>query len=990
MRPERWRQISAIYQDAAVRTGKDRDVYLANACGDDAALRGDVEALLAQGESFLGSAIKLPSGTRLGAYELVEVVGAGGMGIVYRARDLKLQRDVALKVLPDAVALDPERAARFRREATVLASLNHPNIGAIYEFEDSGDVHALVLELVEGPTLANRIDQGAIPLDVALPIARQIAEALEAAHEQGIIHRDLKPANIKLRPDGTVKVLDFGLAKLSEAGRASGAGGPALSMSPTITSPATMTSVGVLLGTAAYMSPEQAKGKPADKRSDIWAFGCVLFEMLTGKRAFEGEDVSDTLADVLKVEPAWSALPDDVSPGIRALLHRCLQKDRQKRLADISTAVFVIDDLQDRGIPARSGRRSAASRIGLYLAAATVVGIAGAFIVWMMQPGGAAAPRPAVRFVINVDNQFTATGRHLVAISPQGTHLVYSTDERLYLRAPDQLDASPIRGTEPQRGQIVGNTAAASAAGREPFFSPDGRWIGFWQNAQLKKVSVAGGPPVTLCAAEIPWGASWAADDTILYGQGPGGIWRVAGSGGEPENLVKVKPGQVASSPQMLPGGRALIFTLAENGQWDDAQVVAQLLDSGETRVLLKGGFDARYVASGHIVYARQDSLLAAPFNADTLTVTGGSVPLVEGVARANPTASGNVHFSVSTSGTLVYVPASALAATSERTLVWVDRQGREESLMVPPRAYNYPRLSPDGTRVALEIREANGDSNIWVLDVARMTLTRLASGPFPSRGPLWAPDGLRVLFNSGLGGGGTLFWQAADGSGTPEHVGESAVGAPGDFATGFTPDGAAVIVSANTANNADVTMLPLDRGPTAVSSRQLAASPGQPVPQATALVHTSASERNGVVSPDGRWLAYESNASGRLEIYVRPFPQVDRGQWLVSTNGGSRPLWARHGRELFYLSEDGMLMGVPVEQGATWKAGAPKQVLQTAYFPGALPGFNYRPYDISPDGARFLMVKELPETAGRTSAQGGIVVVLNWTEELKRLVPTN
>jgi serine/threonine-protein kinase len=927
--------------------------------------------------------VPLNPGVRLGPYEVTALIGEGGMGKVWRARHTALNRDDALKVVPDAFASDPDRLARFQREAQVLASLNHPNIAHVYGLEQADGVQALVMELVEGPTLADRIAQGAIPLDEALPIAKQIAEALEAAHEQGIIHRDLKPANIKLRPDGTVKVLDFGLAKSLEPAAASS---PGASLSPTITSPA-MTGVGVLLGTAAYMSPEQAKGKPADKRSDIWAFGCVLYEMLTSTRAFGGEDSSDTLASVLKTEPQWRTLPADTPVSIRSLLRRCLQKDRRMRLADISTVLFVIDELQSGNEVAEQTDVAVMRRARPYTVAAIIVGIAAAAMAWMLRPLPRPSSRPSARFLIdNGGDGFSNIGRHLVAISPQGTHLVYSTDQRLYLRSLNQLDASPIRGTEPQPGRVVGNTAAGSTAGREPFFSPDGQWIGFYQDGQIKKVSVAGGPPVTVCPAEILWGASWAADSTILYGQGPGGIWRVSASGGEPENLVKVKPGQVAFSPQMLPGGRAVIFTLAENGNWDDAQIVAHPVNSGTLKALMKGGSDARYVASGHLVYARQDSLLAVPFDAETLTVTGGPVPLVEGVARANQTVNGIAHFSVSTDGTLVYVPESAVAATTQRTLVWVDRQGREEPIKVPPRAYVYPRLSTDGTHVAIEIREADTSSNIWILDLGRLTLTRLTFLPTGGRGPLWTADGRRILFNSGPGGGGNLFWQAADGSGDAERLLESTTG---DFPTAATSDGAGVIISANSSTSADVTMLALaPRHVATASSLDAGESPRGSAAQVRSLVHTQFSERNGVVSPDGRWLAYESNASGRLEIYVRPFPQVDGGQWLVSTNGGSRPLWARDGRELFYLSEDGTLMSVPVEQTSAWRAGSPRQVLQTAYFPAAVPGFNYRPYDISPEGTRFLMIKQLAETEPRPG-QRGIIVVTNWLDELRRLVPT-
>ena len=665
----------------------------------------------------------LSPGTRLGVYEVHSLLGAGGMGEVYRATDTKLKRPVAVKVLPAAVASDPERLARFQREAAVLAALNHPNIAAIYGVEDSSGTPALIMELVEGPTLADRIAEGAIPPDEALPIARQIAEALEAAHEQGIIHRDLKPANVKLRADGTVKVLDFGLAKVLD----SAASAIDASQSPTITSPA-MTGMGVILGTAAYMSPEQAKGRPADKRSDVWAFGAVLYEMLSGQRAFKGEDVSDTLAMVLKGEPEWHALPGEVSPLVVTLIRRCLEKDRRRRIAEFSTALFVIDESARVAAAASAQPASVRRRTGLAVVAAGTAAVIAGSAAWMLKP--AASPSlPLARFTIALpaDEQFSSTGRHVVALSPDGTQIAYGANGRLYLRAMDQLDAVPIRGTE----------GAGNMTGRSPFFSPDGQWIGFWQNDQLKKVSVTGGAPVVLCAALNPWGASWAADNTILYGQGADGIWRISGDGGTPENVVTVDAGQIAHGPQLLPGGRAILFTLARNNDWDAAQIVVQSLDTGTRRVVLEGGSDARYVSTGHLVYALGSTLLGVPFDAATLAVTGGPVPLVEAVARAPRGAgplgpgpqTGAAHFAMSSDGALIYAPADAVAGFLERprTLVWVDREGRETPLKTPARAYVYPRLSPDGTRAAVDTRDQEND--IWILDLARETLTRLTFG---------------------------------------------------------------------------------------------------------------------------------------------------------------------------------------------------------------------------------------------------------------------
>ena len=493
------------------------------------------------------------------------------------------------------------------------------------------------MELVEGEDLSQRIARGPIPIDEALPIAKQIAEALEAAHEQGIIHRDLKPANIKVRSDGTVKVLDFGLAKALEPVSAASTDA---ATSPTITSPAMMTRMGVILGTAAYMSPEQAKGRAADKRSDVWAFGCVLFEMVTGRRAFEGEDIPDTLAAVLRGEPDWTALPANLSSALVALLRGCLDKDRRRRVADLSIARYIIDR---EGEAVTSVAVSSASTIrrtaSILVAVAAAAGIAAYTTFSLTRVSAPSLPLARFTIALPIGDRFTNTGVHVVTLSPDGTRLVYTANQRLYLRPLDQLDPTPIRGTE-----VVLDPRRAA---RNPFFSPDGRWIGFWQDGQLKKVSITGGAPLELCAAGNPWGVSWTSDNTILYGQsddartGAAGIWRVSGEGGKPEHVVKVEAGQIADSPQLLPGGRAILFTLAARvGEWDTAQIIVQSLDSGRRHVVVERGTDARYVPTGHLVYALDETLLAVPFDVTRFAVTGDAVPLVEDVAQqgARPT----------------------------------------------------------------------------------------------------------------------------------------------------------------------------------------------------------------------------------------------------------------------------------------------------------------------------------------------------------------
>ena len=616
-------------------------------------------------------------GTKLAHYEILEPIGKGGMGEVYRARDGKLGRDVAIKVLPEEFAKDKERLSRFQREAKLLASLNHPNIASIYGLEESDGVKALVLELVEGPTLAERIAEGPIPVEEALPIARQIAEALEAGHEAGVIHRDLKPANIKTKEDGTVKVLDYGLAKALEGDSPSGADSE-LSQSPTLTRQGTQS--GVILGTAAYMSPEQAKGKRVDKRADIWAFGAVVYEMLTGKRAFAGEDVSDTLAAVLRAEPDLDALPVETPESLRLVLRLCLSKDVTRRFQSIGDVRLAMEGAFETTATQGAVSQPVGWRpsMGMATAAALLLGVITGVGLWSVMHREP-TPRPVARFSLPLPpgDSLTGRGRHVVALSSDGTRLVYSANQQLYLRAMDQIEATPVRGTE--------------GGARSPFFSPEGEWVGFWAEGQLKKVAIRGGAPVSLCEAQIPWGARWGADDTIVFGQRGAGILRVSANGGTPEVLIPLEgTEEVGHGPQVLPGEKAMLFTLGDGTNWDDAQIVVHSLETGERKVLIEGGRDARYVATGHLVYVLDGTLLAVPFDVDELEVTGGPIPMAEGVMTAG-SRTGAAHFSVSDTGALVYVAGSDRA---DRTLVWVDRDGREEALAAEPRAYISTYLS--------------------------------------------------------------------------------------------------------------------------------------------------------------------------------------------------------------------------------------------------------------------------------------------------------
>jgi len=979
MTAERWRQISAIYNATIARAGADRTAYVSSACGGDDDLRREVELLLAQGESFLATPVGLPPGGRIGAYELIEIIGAGGMGIVYRARDLKLQREVALKVLPEAVALDPDRIARFRREATVLASLNHSNIGAIYGFEDSGDVHALVLELVEGPTLADRIAEGAIPLDEALPIARQMAEALEAAHEQGIIHRDLKPANIKLRPDGTVKVLDFGLAKaLEPAGSGPAA---ASSLSPTITSPALLSGVGVLLGTAAYMSPEQARGKPAEKRSDIWAFGCVVYEMLTGKRAFDGEDVTDTLAAVVKTEPKWDALPATVSPSVRLFLRRCLHKDSRQRVGDIRDMRLALEGVFESTVnhaaettvtPARpTWRRHLAPAL-----ASLVTAVVASLAAWILWP---ATEAPLVsRFDMALPDgvQFRNTGRPVMALSPDGRRLALNTTGGLYVRAMGELSARLILGTE--------------HALTTPTFSPDGQSLAYWQDNQLKRIAISGGAPVVICAASNPFGISWGRDNAILFGQ-PDGIMRVSAGGGMPELVIRAEKGEQMDGPQLLPDGAAMLFSatrLNDATRWDQANIVVQSLRTGQRTVVLRGGSDARYMPTGHLVYAVKDDLFAVAFDANRRQVQGGPVSVIQGVMRATApqVTTPSANYGISDQGTLVYATGTA-GGPIEGTLVWVDRAGKEEVIPSLTRAYVYPRISPDGTRLALDIRDQ--DNDIWIWDLMRQTLTRITFDPAADTYPVWSPDSRRVFFASTRSGQtANLYWQAADGTGTPERLTESR---NAQFPLAITADGTELVfreVNQDGGRNDGVQGGTNDLMRLLMGSQETQQSHGASK-TGTALVKTNFNETNGEISPDGRWLAYQSDESGREEVYVRPFPDVNSGRWQISTSGGRTPVWARRGDELFFVSPDAAIQSVRVERSSSWRSSTPTKVLQgRAYFLlGEGTGVVGRTFDVGADGKRFLMIK--PDSRDAAAQSQKVVVVENWREELKRLIAT-
>ncbi len=933
--------------------------------------------------------MSLTPGTKLGPYEIMAPLGAGGMGEVYRARDTKLNRDVAIKVLLPAVANDSDRLARFSREAQVLASLNHPNIAHIYGIEDA----AIVMELIEGEDLAQRIARGAIPLDEALPIARQIAEALEAAHELGIIHRDLKPANIKVRPDGTVKVLDFGLAKAVDPSAGSSA---AAMNSPTLSIHAT--EAGIILGTAAYMSPEQAKGKTVDRRADIWAFGAVLFEMLTGKRAFAGDDISDTLVSVLRDDPVWAALPGDTPPGVEQALRVCLRKDPKQRLRDISAVRLSIDGAFDTSamrpvatVPLTATRSSRRPRL---IAASLVLGaVLAAAATWALTRS-TVAPAHAVRFAVAppADRSLSTPGPDRdLAISPDGTRLVYQTGQggynqssELYLRAISELESVPLRG-------ITGP--------RAPFFSPDGRWVGFFSQIapgsvdyELKKVPVTGGSSIAICRIDgFLIGASWGGDDAIVFATGDRatGLLRVSSGGGDPVVLTRPNAAQGEADhvrPFVLPNARAVLFTIVPEGSDTDVvletpnqssrllrstadhQIAVLDLASGQSKTLIHGGSHAEYFEpvpgeAGYLVYASAGTLRAVRFDADRLALRGEPVSVVEQLLTKG---NGTAGFSVSRNGALAYVSGGAgTALTPVRTLLWVDRQGREESIPVPLRTYAWPRLSPDGSRIALDVRDQ--ESDVWLWEFRQATLRRFTFEPSFDGYPVWTPDGRRLIFTSSRTRPQSLYVQQADGTGSVRPL---LKGAQDISAYSLTPDGGQLVVREGPLRAYDLTVVHLTGAP-----------------RTAPLMRGSFNESNGEISPDGRWLAYQSNESGVDEVYVRSFPDVTGGRWQVSSGGGGQPAWARSGLELFYLdSRTQSLMSAAVRTRSGFSNGTPTRLFDTRPYYSL--GVS-RSYDVSPDGKRFLMIKNAVAAGerGNTAAAMTMTVVLNWFEELRTRV---
>ncbi len=875
-------------------------------------------------------------GESIAHYSISTKIGEGEMGAVYRATDTRLNREVAVKVLPEAFAEDSERMARFQREAQLLAALNHPRIAAIHGLEEEKGRRILVMELVEGEDLSQILARRQLALEEALKIALQIAEGVESAHEKGIVHRDLKPANIKITPNGEVKILDFGLAKVLESEMSSS---PDLSRSPTLTHAGT--DHGIIIGTAGYMSPEQARGQATDRRADIWAFGAILFEMLCGRRAFAGQTVSDTLARVLEREPEWESLPKNTPQPMRNLVERCMEKNVGRRLQAIGEARIVLQDFLDGSLsaegkriaptdsaPSRSGRRLPWALAGLATALAALVTVG-----WWQASRSPNQPPVRLNARISDEPLFSDLGAATV-LSPDGTRIAYSVgvgELRLYTRSLDRLDGTLLSGTE---------------GGYNPFFSFDGQWIGFFTPGQLKKVPVTGGTPLVLGDVNLNRGGSWGPDDAIVFAPNPGsGLYRIPAAGGEPEELTTLAEGEVTHRwPQVLPNGKGVLFTShSRAGGFDDATVEALDLETGERRVLHKGGSYGRYVSSGHLLFAQEGSVFAVRFDPERLETTGSPVPVLQEV-RSNTATHGSSQFATSDNGTLAYVTGTG--GLPEYHMVFVDREGRSELAVDDRRTFGEPRFSPDGNFLAVEIIDGT-NRDAWVYDLRRGVPTRLTFEESGDDAPVWSPDAEHLAFSSNrLGSTLNIYRKRSDGSGDVERLTEST---STQFISSWSPDGKHLLFAqSNPETGNDLYVLPLEDGTPEV------------------FLTTPFSETEAAFSPDGRWIAYQSNETGQAEIFVRPFP-VRGGKWQLSVDGGQYPRWSRNGRELFYRSGEGMYV-VPVDiAGSSFVAGKPRLLFEGPFLSLSLAGLTLADYDVHPDGERFVMMQADPEASIRS-----------------------
>jgi Tol biopolymer transport system component len=890
--------------------------------------------------------MSLASGTRLGPYEILAPLGAGGMGEVYRARDTRLDRTVAIKILPAQFSADPIRKQRFEREAKTISGLNHPHICTLHDVGSQDGVDYLVMECVEGETLAERLEKGSLPLEQVLKFGMQIADALDKAHRSGVVHRDLKPGNIMLTKSGA-KLLDFGLAKAAPLASLATVTATAAKQSPA-------TEQGTIVGTFQYMSPEQVEGKELDGRSDIFSLGAVVYEMLTGQRAFNGKSQLSVASAILEKEPEpVSSIKPTTPPALDHAIKKCLAKVPDERWQSANDLASELKWIAETGSQVASGPAPTAKAIGarwrgallwaiVSILLAAITGIA----IWNLKPSPS---QPVSRAVITLPpgQRLAGLDQPAVALSHDGTQLAYVAiqggTQQLYVRAMDSLDATPIPGTE---GAI------------NPFFSPDGQWLGFFAGKKLKKVSVSGGVALTLGEVNGPRGASWGSQGMIAFA--PAGVsllQKVPDAGGTPQPLSRFEKGEASHRwPEFLPDGKALLFdAMTSTFNWTKAQLVVESVGTGERQNLIQGGWQPRYASSGHLIYAQRGSLMAAPFDLQRLALTGTPVPVVEGVRQSTTT--GAVQYSFSATGSLAYVPGAVQSA--QLRLVWVTRNGAEQPLAAPARGYVFPRISPDGRRIAVGVMDQ--ETQVWLYDLSRETLTRFTFEGNVNLSALWTPDGRRITFQSDKEGPPNVYWQRADGSGGLERLTTS------DYTSvpsSCSPDGQLLaFVQVDPATGFDIWVLRLtDR-------------------KAQPFLRTPYSETSPRFSPDGRWLAYISNESGRYEVYVQPYPGPG-GKWQISTEGGTEPAWNPNGRELFYRSGDKM-MAVDIATQLGFTVGKPR-VLFAGWYEATPATFSN--YDVTPDGQRFLMLKRNEQEA---SAPTQINVVLNWFEELKHRVPT-
>ncbi|HSZ20361.1 MAG TPA: protein kinase [Candidatus Acidoferrum sp.] len=893
----------------------------------------------------------LPAGTKLGPHEILAAAGSGGMGEVYKARDTRLDRIVVIKVLPTHLADRSELRERFDREAKTIASLNHPHICVLYDIGQQDGIDYLVMEYLEGETLAQRLMKGPLPLDQVLRYAIEISDALDKAHRKGITHRDLKPGNVMLTKSGT-KLLDFGLAKLKQEVA------PAIPDSQLPTMKSAVTGEGTILGTLQYMAPEQVEAKEVDARTDIFAFGAVVYEMATGRKAFEGKTSASVMAKIMEAEPpSMASLQPMTPPALDRVVKKCLAKEPEKRW---QAASDVCDELKwiaevgsQAGLPAAVSlgriRRFWPHTLSWGLAGVVLGAMISGAVVWNLKRFGTPPQSTARLAMVLPPNEKLEARGNAAVLSPDGSKILYvasnGSRSQFYLRSMDSSDAKPIAGTE---------------EARSPFFSPDGKWIGLVANGKLKKVAVTGGTPLTLSDAPNFFGASWGPNDTIVFApRFESGLRQVSASGGvvHPLTTPDQRRGEVGHQwPEFLPGGNAVLLTVALETAptWDDSLIEVQLLNTGERRVLIQGGTNPHYLATGHLVYIHAGTVMAAPFDLNRLEVTGPAVPVIEGVAERSI---GFGQFSVSRLGSLAYIPGT----TEANQLVWIDRNGSSQTLPAPPRIYVQPRLSPDGRRIAVRIAQLNCDTMVY--DIARESLTRLTLDG-DNHSAIWTPDGKRITYASRKKDAYHLFWKPADGSGPEERLTKNEDNLGPTSTMAWSPDGKVLAF--------------IEAGPQSGRGIWLLRADGDRMPQP--LLQDAFNQGSPFFSPDGHWLGYVSDQSGRNEVYIQPFAGPG-AKWQISTEGGTEPVWTRNGREIIYRAGNKM-MAVEVTSQPAFTASKPKLIFETVS--------NYidisagADYDVSADGQRFVMVKE-DEQAAPTQ----INVVLNWFEELKQKVPT-